>query len=364
MMKKIYISFTILFFTVLSNPLLAQSKIVFDSLVHDFGDIKEEDGDAQTIFDFTNQGNKPLKLTSVKASCGCTTPNWSSEEVAVKGMGYVQVSYSTKNRPGPFTKTISVRTNGNPQVLVLTIKGNVIPRPKGPKDWYPMEIGNLRFKTTHILIGNILNTGKDTVSTVIYNQGVSPVNIKYGEVKVPEYIKVWGTKDKLTAKDTATVFISYDASMKEDYGYLFEYFQLPTSDLDSPKKRINVSAHIKEDFSGLAEDGSSPAVEFDKVTQQLGEMKALDKKSAAFTISNTGTSELILRKVKASCGCTATKPQKTTLAPGESTKLDVTFTAGNYTRQVKKSITIITNDPKKPETTLYIEADVKSTEGN
>ncbi|WP_052444353.1 DUF1573 domain-containing protein [Flammeovirga sp. OC4] len=363
-MKKTYISFSILIFSFLVNPLFAQSKIVFDSLVHDFGDIKEEDGDAEAIFDFTNQGNKPLQLKSVKASCGCTTPNWSTEDIAVNGKGYVQVSYSTKNRPGPFTKTISVRTNGNPQVLVLTIKGNVIPRPKGPKDWYPHEIGNLRFKTTHILFGNILNTQKDTVSTVIYNQGIAPVKLKFDEVKVPDYIKVWGTKDKLSINDTATVYISYDASMKDDYGYLFEYFQLPTSDLESPKKRINISAHIKEDFSSLAEDGSTPTVEFDKKVQQLGEMKALDKKSVAFTISNKGTSELILRKVKASCGCTATKPQKTTLAPGESTKLDVTFTAGNYNRQVKKSITIITNDPKKPESTLYIEADVKSTEGN
>merc|ERR1712065_55845 len=100
--------------------------------------------------------------------------------------------------------------------------GNVIPRPKGPKDWYPMEIGNLRFKTTHLLVGNILNTEKKTVSTILYNQGESPIKLKFEEVKVPDYIKVWGSDDRIGVKDTVTVFISYDATMKDDFGYLFE----------------------------------------------------------------------------------------------------------------------------------------------
>lgn len=366
MMKRLYINicFSIFIFSVVGNKTFAQSKIVFDSLVHDFGEIKEEKGDASTLFKFINKGNKPLQLTSVKASCGCTTPDWPTTQIPVNGEGQIQVSYSTKNRPGPFTKTISVRTNGNPQVLILTIKGNVIPRPKGPKDWYPMEVGNLRFKTTHLLFGNILNTQKDTVSTIVYNQGIASIKLKYEELKLPEYIKVWGNDSKIGVNDTTTIYVSYDAALKNDYGYLFEYFQLPTSDLDTPKKRINISSHIKEDFSSQEVSEGAPEVIFDETSKKLGEMKAMDKKSIVFNITNNGDKELILRKVKASCGCTATKPQKTALKPGESTTLDVTFTAGNYNRQVKKSITIITNDPVNPETTLWIEADVKTAEGN
>ncbi|MBB6459166.1 DUF1573 domain-containing protein [Flammeovirga kamogawensis] len=360
----IYPFLIFLCYSMLSLNTYAQSKIVFEKTVHDFGDINEIDGDADVIFDFTNQGNKSLILTSVKASCGCTTPNWSTDPVAVKEKGFIQVSYSTKNRPGPFTKTISVRTNGTPQVLLLTIKGNVKPRPKGPKDWYPMEVGNLRFKTTHVVFGNILTTEKDTLSTIIYNQGDLPIKLKFDEVKVPEYIKVWGSADKLSPKDTVTLFISYDAAMKNDYGYLFEYFQLPTNDMNTPRKRINISSHIKEDFSEVENSGTQPEVSFDKDVIDFGIMKALDKEKGSFTITNNGTAELIIRKVKASCGCTATKPQKTQLAPGESTKLDVTFSAGNYNREVTKTISIVTNDPKNAEKTLSIKANVKSNEEN
>ncbi|NLR90261.1 MULTISPECIES: DUF1573 domain-containing protein [Flammeovirga] len=366
-MKAKFSSVLLLVFSIffgMSNS-YGQGKIQFEKTVHDFGDINEEDGDAKVIFDFTNNGNKPLKLTSVKASCGCTTPNWSTDPVAAGGKGFIEVSYSTKNRPGTFNKTISVRTDGQPQVLLLTIKGNVIPRPKGPKDWYPMEIGNVRFKTTHLVFTNIKNTDKDTLSTVLYNEGKSEIAINYKDAKTPDYVKVWGSKDKLASEDTATLYISYDAALKGDYGYLFEYFQLPTSDIKQPKKRINISAHVKEDFSNVSKDQSTwPKVEFNTKKHEFGEMKALDKKSTAFKITNKGGNELIIRKVKASCGCTATKPQKTQLAPGESTTLDVTFTAGNYNRKVTKSITVITNDPDHPETTLQIEADVKTAEEN
>ncbi|OHX66271.1 DUF1573 domain-containing protein [Flammeovirga pacifica] len=345
------------------SSLLAQAKISFDKNIHDFGEIQESDGDAEVVFEFTNTGNKPLSLTSVKASCGCTTPDWSTEDVAPNKKGYINVKYSTKNRPGVFSKTISVRTNGVPQVLVLTIKGNVIARPKGPKDWYPMEVGNLRFKTTHFVFNNIKNTAKDTLSSIIYNQGKSPIELYIDQIKVPSHVKVWSNKTTVAVKDTVILYLSYDASLKTDYGYIFEYFQIPTSDINQPKKRINISAHIKEDFSAVANKKEEwPKSSFDKRKHDFGVMKALDKASTKFTITNDGKSTLLIRKVKASCGCTATKPNKTELAPGESTTLDVTFTAGNYNRSVTKSITVITNDPDHPENTLQISADVKSAE--
>lgn len=59
----------------------AQS-ITFEEPSHDFGTIKEENGPAEFDFKFKNTGSEPLKILNVKASCGCTTPNWTREEVA------------------------------------------------------------------------------------------------------------------------------------------------------------------------------------------------------------------------------------------------------------------------------------------
>jgi len=126
-MKKIAL-FTMLFVAI---SVMAQEKKVveFNERTHDFGTVKEEEGKISTIFTFTNQFLAPLTIKSVKASCGCTTPNWSKEPVAPKGVGEITVTYSTAHRPGAFTKSITVvLTNGTEDFTeVLYIRGQVTP---------------------------------------------------------------------------------------------------------------------------------------------------------------------------------------------------------------------------------------------
>jgi len=47
------------------STLLAQPKIKFDKLIHDFGRIKEAGGPHLTEFKFSNDGDEPLKLTDI-----------------------------------------------------------------------------------------------------------------------------------------------------------------------------------------------------------------------------------------------------------------------------------------------------------
>ena len=86
-------------------------KIKFVEETHDFGNIKE--GTQATFeFKFMNTGNAPLILESVQASCGCTTPEWSREPIAPGHSGKVIATYNSASRPGPFSKTITVKYNG------------------------------------------------------------------------------------------------------------------------------------------------------------------------------------------------------------------------------------------------------------
>ena len=55
----------------------------------------------------------------MKASCGCTTPRWTQDEIAPGGAGEVQAAYSTRGRPGPFHKTITVQYESSEQPIVL-----------------------------------------------------------------------------------------------------------------------------------------------------------------------------------------------------------------------------------------------------
>jgi len=98
---------------------------VVGSAVHDFGDVKESDGSVSHTFTILNNGELPLVISRVVASCGCTTPEWTKEPIAPGKTGAVTVTYHTTGRPGPINKNVSVYSNGKTGNYVLTIKGEV-----------------------------------------------------------------------------------------------------------------------------------------------------------------------------------------------------------------------------------------------
>lgn len=100
------------------------AKIRFEQMEHQYGTIqKGGNGDCQFVF--WNDGNEPLILQNVKASCGCTTPKYSQKPVMPGEKGFIDVHYNTNN-VGGFSKTVTVTSNAvdNPRV-VLRVKGNV-----------------------------------------------------------------------------------------------------------------------------------------------------------------------------------------------------------------------------------------------
>lgn len=100
-------------------------KIAFDHDSHDFKTVIE--GPKVThVFKFKNEGKEPLILSNVKASCGCTTPEWPKEPIMPGKTSQITVVYNTQNRVGDFTKTITVESNATEGTKVLTIKGKVI----------------------------------------------------------------------------------------------------------------------------------------------------------------------------------------------------------------------------------------------
>jgi hypothetical protein len=91
---------------------------------HDFGKIKK-DVPVTYTFEVKNNGNAPLVLADVKASCGCTTADFTKTPIAPGQVGFVKAQYNAKNT-GAFTKTVTVTANTTPNTTVLTLSGEVI----------------------------------------------------------------------------------------------------------------------------------------------------------------------------------------------------------------------------------------------
>ena len=98
--------------------------ISFDTLYHDFGTIIEGEM-VVCYFDYVNSGNADLVLTSVDATCGCTTPDWSSEPLTAGEKAHLKIIFDATGRNGAQRKVVSVMSNASNSVVRLTLTANV-----------------------------------------------------------------------------------------------------------------------------------------------------------------------------------------------------------------------------------------------
>lgn len=337
-------------------------KIDFEKTTHDYGSFKESDGVQTTTFKFTNTGTVPLVLSNVRASCGCTTPKWTRQPVPPQGTGEIQVSYNPKNRPGTFTKSVTVVSNASTPTKILKIKGTVAPREKTLAEKYPRKIGALRVKSQHISFAQIKQQDVKDKTMELINDTDQPIEV--GFRRIPGHLKAEVTPSTIPAKGKGTLKVTYDAKAANTYGYSSHRIYLSLNGSNDYKSSIGVSATIQEDFSHLSPEqlAAAPVAIFDAKSYDFGAMKQGEKKTHTFTLTNNGKTDLHIRRVRTSCGCTAVAPSKKIIPAGDTAPIKVTFDSRGKRGRQSKSVTVITNDPKNPTTTLRISSNI-STEG-
>ncbi len=96
-----------------------------DAQVFDFGKIKQ--GVPVTHeFSFTNKGKVPMIITNAQPSCGCTIPAWTKDPIPPGGSGFVKATFNAA-APGAFDKSVTVTANVESGVVMLRIRGEVVP---------------------------------------------------------------------------------------------------------------------------------------------------------------------------------------------------------------------------------------------
>lgn len=86
-----------------------------------------------------------------------------------------------------------------------------------------------------------------------------------------------------------------------------------------------------------------PVFTFRETMHDFGTVIEGEKVSFSFKFENTGNMDLIISNVSASCGCTATKYTKETVAPGNSGIVTVTFDSRRRKGFQNKTITVAAN---------------------
>jgi len=102
-----------------------------------------------------------------------------------------------------------------------------------------------------------------------------------------------------------------------------------------------------------------PQIEIVSPTYDFGTVSQGTKVEHAFEIKNSGQAPLSINNLHPGCGCTVADPEKSLLAPGESTLIRATFDTANFQGYKVKTIRVNTNDPKNPSAIIGLQGTVK-----
>lgn len=342
----------------LTSGVIAQDqgthKIKFEKTTHDFGEIDKGDK-AEYTFQFTNTSNEPVKLSRVKASCGCTTPAWTKEEVAPGATGNIKVSYNTQ-RIGGFSKTVTVTYDSLERPVVLFIKGTVNNTANPLELEFPNKQGNLSFAKITEQMGELESNAEKKAVFRFANTGPTPITIKnlsaqmMLEAEVDEKTLIPGQKATLTVTAFGERF------MQE--GGFSQTITIETDDATMPNKTVNIGGTLKRVYSA-EELANLPNIEFYNTTYDAGKVLEGEKVEIAFRFKNSGQGDLVIEDVKASCGCTASSPRDKVIKSGQESEIIATFNSKGREGIQNKSVTVRSNDPDNPNIVLRLKVEVE-----
>lgn len=99
---------------------------------------------------------------------------------------------------------------------------------------------------------------------------------------------------------------------------------------------------------------SAPAAALNETTFDFGYVPQNAKISHVFQIQSIGDDTLKIVQVVPGCGCTKAPLEKSELAPGESTRLEVIFSTGQYRGRVTKHPHFMTNEGQSKHPLQFI----------
>ncbi len=336
------------------------AEIRFSKTSHDFGRVKESIKYAVTRFEFQNTGDKPLFLSNVQASCGCTTTEYTKDTVWPGGKGFVEVSYETVKRLGTFSKTITVYSTADKTPFVhLDIKGDVYEE-KFDADNNPVEdLGMLFLSKPTLNFNPLYDNGIDSQEVRLINGTVFTTNFN-PLAELPAYVRVSGMPASLEPKESVTIKVYIDGRLIPKYGFGAVEIPLSSDNAVMPYFGMYISYTRKQFFPKMTEKqlAKQPRLTVDKKLINFGQRASGDVMRSSFTFKNTGKKELKIHEIYPECSCIQVHYDRKTLAAGDSMVVNFIYDTVTKNGSAKQSIWVVTNDPIEPERFLGVVAEL------
>lgn len=359
-----HIATVLLAVVALGGSALAQPVASWQETTHDFGTFHESAGGQSCRFVVTNTGDSAMVITQVKSTCGCTVASHPTAPITPGSSDGIDITFTPTGRPGPFEKAVWVYTNTTPGRTRLVIKGIVVGSPESVSRYFPVGAGDLQFTNLAMAAGEVKKGVLRNNSITAYNAGSDTLVITFDNNT--SHITPHAVPDTVAPGSISTMTFFFDTMRTPVWGINDDHLTIIATPLKGDKAPIhadaNVVVNVVEDFSRLTDEerASAPVCEVGRDKLVFENLRSGEIAEGMLTIKNTGKSNMIVRRVMAADKAITTKCDKTLLKPGNQATVTIKVNPGKMSDKVLNSqITVITNDPLTPRTTVRVVGEVE-----
>lgn len=225
----------------------AENLLRFDKTVLNIGTLTEDDAPKTYRFTCTNVSGKPLVLTRVKTTCGCTSADVQTGEIKPGETRSIGLTYHPKNHPGTVDANAFVYLSASDKTPAarLTLTGNVLP---GADEWarYPYAMGKLRLKQNRMEFKEMTPQMRPSERILCGNSGDKP--LKLSALMIPKFAGFRTEPETIPPGGEADIVVTVDGSLiPEEKGDSFTFpIILEGVDARPSDRTLKVTVHIRK----------------------------------------------------------------------------------------------------------------------
>jgi hypothetical protein len=363
-MNKLILVILPLFLSVYSAK--SQTSILFETPVHNIGNVMKSEKPITHVFSFKNIGNRPITILNIVPDCSCLTISYPQTPINTNEVGAITVSY-LPYRAGAFEKSFTVTSDGTPKVQTLTLKGFISPN-TNPANIFTHKNGRLFFRYKNLNFGSITNQSTVARKFEIYNPNKEDIYFTDRVIKPPHINVYFDSSHIIPAGKIGAIVLTYNPLIKNEVGFFQDEIMMFTADKDSVRMIIAIDIHGEQDSNVPMPTYVSPTTSLKKATlkvseirQNLGNIYPDMVVITEFVIYNEGSENLKIDKMEVDDFCEVqdiNSWQGTVIPPRQFRIVKVRFKQGKVAGKQTGKVTLYSNDIAMPSQSIEFHANV------
>lgn len=311
----------------------------FDSYEWDFGTIKESDGAVSHTFVLMNDTTAPLRVARAVPSCSCIMARLPEETIAPGRIAEVEVYFSPAGAAGKVYRNVEIVGGDGHSLGVLNVSADVVPTDRSIQERYLYTVDDGLYVSRREVPFGYLGHGR-TASKVIYLANVSD---RTRLLEVPESDSPFLTVSCPAAIGPGSevpVLLTYTMPDAEDYFATCSDTLRFVVDGHSAPRTVSLSV-LCLDVPPSRPDAPLLRSVPSRAVMKRGVLSRV--MSGTITLSNEGSSDLVIYHVEAPEGVKVNLSDGSVLRPGESVKVTASTSGASGAK-----VNLFTNDPLHP----------------